>query len=162
MFIARYAAVTITVDGSPLQHVLLRFDDIFGNGAGQIPLGATIQSATLTVNVTNASANAAAFHRMLQGWSATSNWDSLVGGVQANGTEAVTTPDLSSSSSATGPHTVSVASSLAAWSAGGTNLGWALLPGGTLTGLAKRGLPGVKTVALKTPHNLDAAREVLK
>lgn len=37
-----------------------------------------------------------------------------------------------------------------------------LLPGGTLTGLAKRGLPGVKTVALKTPADLDAAREVLK
>jgi [acyl-carrier-protein] S-malonyltransferase len=37
-----------------------------------------------------------------------------------------------------------------------------LLPGGTLTGLARRGLPGVKTVALKTPDNLDAAREVLK
>ncbi len=37
-----------------------------------------------------------------------------------------------------------------------------LLPGGTLTGLAKRGLPGVKTVALKTPDDLDAAREVLK
>ncbi|GAA4583411.1 ACP S-malonyltransferase [Planotetraspora phitsanulokensis] len=37
-----------------------------------------------------------------------------------------------------------------------------LLPGGTLTGLARRGLPGVKTVALKTPDNLDAAREVIK
>jgi [acyl-carrier-protein] S-malonyltransferase len=37
-----------------------------------------------------------------------------------------------------------------------------LLPGGTLTSLAKRGLSGVKTVALKTPDNLDAAREVLK
>ncbi|GAA4567491.1 ACP S-malonyltransferase [Planotetraspora kaengkrachanensis] len=37
-----------------------------------------------------------------------------------------------------------------------------LLPGGTLTGLARRGLPGVRTVALKTPDNLDAAREVLK
>ncbi|MFH9263888.1 MULTISPECIES: ACP S-malonyltransferase [unclassified Streptomyces] len=33
-----------------------------------------------------------------------------------------------------------------------------LSPGGTLTGLAKRGLPGVKTLALKTPDDLDAAR----
>ncbi|MET8566960.1 ACP S-malonyltransferase [Streptomyces sp. NPDC004783] len=31
-------------------------------------------------------------------------------------------------------------------------------PGGTLTGLAKRALPGVKTLALKTPADLDAAR----
>ncbi|CAL9439963.1 ACP S-malonyltransferase [Streptomyces sp. NPDC015242] len=34
-------------------------------------------------------------------------------------------------------------------------------PGGTLTGLAKRALPGVKTLALKTPANLDAARELI-
>ncbi|MBB4936202.1 [acyl-carrier-protein] S-malonyltransferase [Streptosporangium album] len=36
-----------------------------------------------------------------------------------------------------------------------------LVPGGTLTGLAKRALRGVTTVALKTPDDLDAARKVL-
>ena len=35
-----------------------------------------------------------------------------------------------------------------------------LVPGGTLTGLAKRALPGVELLALKTPDQLDAAREV--
>ncbi|WP_165985755.1 ACP S-malonyltransferase [Streptomyces sp. YIM 98790] len=34
-------------------------------------------------------------------------------------------------------------------------------PGGTLTGLAKRGMKGVRTLALKTPEHLDAARELL-
>lgn len=34
-------------------------------------------------------------------------------------------------------------------------------PGGTLTGLAKRALPGVKTLALKTPDDLDAARTLI-
>ncbi|MGW4818946.1 ACP S-malonyltransferase [Streptomyces sp. NPDC004227] len=34
-------------------------------------------------------------------------------------------------------------------------------PGGTLTGLARRALPGVKTLALKTPDDLDAARELI-
>ncbi|WP_406860727.1 ACP S-malonyltransferase [Streptomyces sp. HUAS MG47] len=34
-------------------------------------------------------------------------------------------------------------------------------PGGTLTGLAKRALPGVETLALKTPDDLDAARTLL-
>jgi [acyl-carrier-protein] S-malonyltransferase len=34
-------------------------------------------------------------------------------------------------------------------------------PGGTLTGLAKRALPGVQTLALKTPADLDAARELV-
>ncbi|GAA2452633.1 ACP S-malonyltransferase [Streptomyces mauvecolor] len=36
-----------------------------------------------------------------------------------------------------------------------------LCPGGTLTGLAKRAMPGVKTVALKTPADLDAARALI-
>jgi [acyl-carrier-protein] S-malonyltransferase len=36
-----------------------------------------------------------------------------------------------------------------------------LLPGGTLTGLARRALPGVATVALKTPDDLTAARSLL-
>ncbi|MFE0422482.1 ACP S-malonyltransferase [Streptomyces sp. NPDC058953] len=36
-----------------------------------------------------------------------------------------------------------------------------LCPGGTLTGLAKRALPGVKTLALKTPDDLAAARELI-
>ncbi|HEY2832679.1 MAG TPA: ACP S-malonyltransferase [Sporichthyaceae bacterium] len=37
-----------------------------------------------------------------------------------------------------------------------------LLPGGTLTGLAKRGMRGVTGVAVKTPEDLDAARELLR
>ncbi|MYW04202.1 acyltransferase domain-containing protein [Streptomyces sp. SID3343] len=34
-------------------------------------------------------------------------------------------------------------------------------PAGTLTGLAKRALPGVETVALKTPDDLEAARKLV-
>ncbi|WP_329318447.1 ACP S-malonyltransferase [Streptomyces sp. NBC_01262] len=36
-----------------------------------------------------------------------------------------------------------------------------VLPGGTLTGLAKRALPGVKTLAVKTPDDLEAARAII-
>ena len=36
-----------------------------------------------------------------------------------------------------------------------------LPPAGTLTGLAKRALPGVRTLALKSPADLDQARELL-
>ncbi|MET9556642.1 ACP S-malonyltransferase [Streptomyces sp. NPDC006645] len=36
-----------------------------------------------------------------------------------------------------------------------------LCPGGTLTGIAKRALRGVRTLALKTPADLDAAREIV-
>jgi len=36
-----------------------------------------------------------------------------------------------------------------------------LLPGGTLTGMAKRALPGVELLAIKTPDQLDAARALI-
>jgi [acyl-carrier-protein] S-malonyltransferase len=36
-----------------------------------------------------------------------------------------------------------------------------LLPGGTLTGMAKRALPGVELLAIKTPDQLDAARDLV-
>jgi [acyl-carrier-protein] S-malonyltransferase len=36
-----------------------------------------------------------------------------------------------------------------------------LAPAGTLVGLAKRAMKGVQSVALKTPDDLDAAREFL-
>jgi [acyl-carrier-protein] S-malonyltransferase len=37
-----------------------------------------------------------------------------------------------------------------------------LPPAGTLTGLARRGLPGVAQLALKTPDQLDAARDLIE
>jgi [acyl-carrier-protein] S-malonyltransferase len=36
-----------------------------------------------------------------------------------------------------------------------------LLPGGTLAGLAKRALPGIELLAIKTPDQLDAARALI-
>jgi len=36
-----------------------------------------------------------------------------------------------------------------------------LVPGGTLAGMARRALPGVELLALKTPDQLDAARELI-
>ena len=37
-----------------------------------------------------------------------------------------------------------------------------LPPAGTLVGLVKRALPGVETLALKTPDDLDAARALIE
>jgi [acyl-carrier-protein] S-malonyltransferase len=36
-----------------------------------------------------------------------------------------------------------------------------LAPAGTLVGLAKRSMPGIETLAVKTPEHLDAARELI-
>ncbi|MBO0820802.1 MAG: ACP S-malonyltransferase [Nocardiopsaceae bacterium] len=51
---------------------------------------------------------------------------------------------------------------LATMSALGVTATLELPPAGTLTGIAKRALPGVKFLALKTPDQLDAARELIK
>jgi [acyl-carrier-protein] S-malonyltransferase len=50
---------------------------------------------------------------------------------------------------------------MASMAEAGTSAFIELLPGGTLTGLARRALPGVAAVALKTPDDLTAARSLL-
>jgi len=49
----------------------------------------------------------------------------------------------------------------ATMSARGVSAFLELVPGGTLTGIAKRALPGVQLLAMKTPDQLDAARALL-
>ncbi len=129
------AATTLIVDLTPnINQVLMRFDNIFGAGPGQIPPGATIQNATLRVNITNASTVGANLHRMVQSWNATDNWNTFStggGGIQA-GTECLTNPDVASFLNSTGLHTITVTNSVTAWSANpATNLGWAWLPPAT-------------------------------
>ena len=45
------AFVVADLDGDGIEQGLIRFDNIFGGGVGQIPLGSIINSATLTVDV---------------------------------------------------------------------------------------------------------------
>jgi hypothetical protein len=125
--------VSFFMDNDPTdKQGLIRFDGIFGgNGTSQIPPGSTIRSATLTVNVNDASDTGAAFHRMLSCWDDTNTWSTFGAGIQADGIEAVATPDVPSSSNNNTPpviHNITVTNSLAAWSAGAVNLGWAALP----------------------------------
>jgi hypothetical protein len=135
---ANNAAVTpLNVDGDDPSgsgqavQTLLRFDNLFGTGAGQIPSGATLQSATLQLQVTNAGASMN-LHRMLVPWAATDTWNSLTGGVQANGVEAVAAADLASGALAVGQRSLDVLASLQAWQGAPTsNRGWAMLPTGT-------------------------------
>ena len=122
------AAVTLVVDRNPEAHIMLRFDTIFGDGAMQIPLGSTIQSAQLTINVSNASAQGAQLHRMLQSWNDSDNWDTWGSGIQANSVEAANIANSSSTGSAVGLASVNVTADLQLWSNGAANHGWAWLP----------------------------------
>jgi hypothetical protein len=115
------------------QQVLLRFDNIFGTGAGQVPLGATITSATLTLQV-NDSGDSPTMHRMLVDWSqdtATFNTFNLDGnaGIQA-GSEATDTI-RSLPASTTGSKSLDVTDDVQKWADGLANYGWAFLPTGS-------------------------------
>jgi hypothetical protein len=117
---------------------LLRFDKLFANAGGPIPLGSTITRAVLTFQVTG-SGSGMRLHRMLAPWSDTNTWNSLVNGVQTDNVEALQTADAtvgagtSAANIGAGALNVDVTASLRAWSAGAANRGWALLPlpGGT-------------------------------
>ena len=123
-------------DGSPgLQpnHGLLRFDDLFGTAAWQIQPGATIVSATLTLQVFNPGSGLSVYD-MLSAWSEDSTWNSLGGGVQANGIEAAAAPLWTVGANDgvanvdVGALAIDVTGSLQAAQGGATWTGWAMLP----------------------------------
>ncbi len=118
-------------DSGGQEQALIRFDDLFGSGPYQIPLGSTINSAELTVEVTNQSSSGAtiSLHRMLSNWDESSTWDSMTTGISTDDIEAkslgdatVPTPDALGSITITG-----LSAALQAWSDGDTNYGWAIL-----------------------------------
>lgn len=125
-------------DGSPglkPNHGLIRFDGVFGNGAGQIGGADTIVSARIVLDVFNEGSGFAA-HDLKTDWSeATATWDSFVGGVQADGVEAAVVPiatfgaNNSNANVPTGTLVIDVTASLQAVQAGTLpGYGWALLP----------------------------------
>ncbi len=133
-------AVGVTVDtddGGGISHGLLRFEHLFGTEPGQIPPGADILSATLTLqhNVANANGNPVQLHRMLIPWdAATVTYNSLGAGVQADGAEAAVAVDATVDSTGRAvPFTleVNVTSAVQDWAGGQPNYGWAFLPTGT-------------------------------
>jgi len=124
-----------TSDGGTAIHGLIRFDNIFGPAMNQIPPGAMIRSASLTVRVSNAGpGNDVNLHRMLAPWSQVdATWNTMGGdGVLADDVEAAITSDATFQATATGTLVIPLSvASLQAWSDGTNNYGWALLPGGS-------------------------------
>lgn len=126
------AVINVDGDDNGIHQALLRFDNVFGVGAGQIPPGATITAATLTLNQTD-NGNPHALHRMLVNWDqSTATWNTLVGGVNADGTDAVATADVTGPglNGVVGPITMNVMASVQAWAMGAPNYGWAFITAG--------------------------------
>jgi hypothetical protein len=125
-------------DGSPgskPNQGLIRFDNLFGTGAGQIGAGDTIVSATLTLQVFDVGSGMTV-HNLLTNWNAsTATWNSLGNGLQVDGVEVGTQvlasfgANNSSANVATGALNIDVTSSLQGVQAGTLpGFGWALLP----------------------------------
>jgi hypothetical protein len=123
-------AEVIADDDSATDAALLRFEQLFGSGAGQIPWGATIESATLSVYVTDRDlADAVSLHRMLVSWSEASTYNSLTSGVGSAGGE-IGAALLSFDSGVSGWNSLSSAgltATVQAWADGEANQGWAFV-----------------------------------
>lgn len=116
------------VDGSPLVHALIRFEDIFGNNPGQIPLNdVVINSASLSLLVTNGGPSVS-IYQMLTDWDETATWAVTFGGDGITlGVDAASSPLDTVAPFSTGVRTLDVTAAVAAWSTGSTNYGLGLI-----------------------------------
>ncbi|MEO6034288.1 MAG: DNRLRE domain-containing protein [Verrucomicrobiota bacterium] len=119
------------------EQVLIRFDNIFGNGVGQIPAGSTIHAAILDLSSTlgQAMGDGGTFHPMLQPWADTDTWNTLVNGVTADDVEAAAASTAVAGSSALDPNVQAgfleyeLTRDVQAWASGARpNYGWVILP----------------------------------
>ena len=153
-----YAACDAILSGTTNnpQQILMRFDNIIGTGAGQIPPGAQIHAAILDLASIRSNAQGAGgqIYSLLQPWDDTSTtWNTWANGISPNGVEAAATPTATAGFAALAPlvqggfHFFEVTPDVAAWVSGArTNYGWAILPwagggDGWGIGLAESGVP---------------------
>ncbi len=122
----------LTTDNSmPYSQGLIRFDNLFGKAANQVPFGARINVAILRFYVEDPGFDIA-LHNMRVSWDSSSTWNSLDGGVATNDIEAE-----AASVVAFDPHPpysyvdVDVSSSVRNWADGQPNYGWVLINSGT-------------------------------
>jgi hypothetical protein len=124
----------LKVDGRPHTHFVLKFPNIFGNGDNQIPLGSTINSATLTLKVTNSTDADPDLYQLLEGWDESEvTWDERADDFKWSDEGA----DGTSSHKATavgrfpatrnGAQSMDVTATLQNWSNGEANVGWVLI-----------------------------------
>lgn len=112
---------------------LLRFNGIFGAGVGQIPLGAAIQSATLSYHVINAG-HTATVNEVAVDWDENVTYQAFGGdaGLQVDEYAA----NVGTANGALGTQSLNVTASIAAWAANpAANRGWVFRPTGGTDGV---------------------------
>jgi hypothetical protein len=117
--------------------VILRFDDLFGNGAGRIPFGSQIHAATLSLSsrLSNTPGDGGTVHRILSPLPDVITWNTLKDGFQADNLEASSVPTaevgdfMHPMGVQSGKNQVFVTGDLQHWSyQESLNHGWVLLP----------------------------------
>lgn len=63
-------------DGGGQNHILIRFENIAGNGPGQIPAGSSVLAASLTFYLVNPG-TPINLHRMLKDWNESTTWNTF-------------------------------------------------------------------------------------
>lgn len=131
-----------STSGNQQCQALLRFDNVFGSGASQIPTNALIHSAKLVlqtpVNVTGTdydSDDTFRAHRMIADWSDSATWNSLTGGVATDGAEAASASSFSAVPDVDGGPTIfDVTDDVELFKNGTPNRGWVIRPSITGSG----------------------------
>ncbi len=124
----RVDALDPAVRGGPTA-ALLKFDELIGDEAGQVPLGAVVHQALLRLS-TSRPGDGAALHRMRLDWAAEATWNSFDDGIQADGVEAEAQPDLITDAVGAGAIELDVTAGVQRWADGVENYGWVFLPSG--------------------------------
>jgi acid phosphatase len=128
----------IVVDGSPASQGLVRFEALVGPGNGQIPPGAKVLSAKLSLLTGPSSATGdstvdfMALHRMLAPWADSDTWNTLVGGVSSDGSEAAPVPEFRLLPNVLNAWAIfDVTANVQEWAdAAAPNYGWVVIPSG--------------------------------
>lgn len=130
------SGLSINVDGqTPHAHGLLRFPSLIGGGAGQVPAGAVINSATLQVNCTNPGAVMNLF-RLTEDWvEDEATWNQRLAGVawSAPGADGASNAGVAvaGNCTTTGLRLIDVTRFVQEWSNGVSNHGLVLTDTGT-------------------------------
>ena len=115
-------------DPGKANQALIRFEDIFGYAAGQIPYGSEINSVELVFNnVRGDDADPISLHTMLTNWHFPDTWNTLTDGVQLDDVEASSVALDTQTLSGTDVMTFSGESLrqlVQSWSDGATNYGF--------------------------------------
>jgi hypothetical protein len=110
-------------------YALIRFDSIFGNNPGQIPVGSQITSATLTYTIFN-EGGVGELHEVLVDWDETVTYNGF--GPSAGVQPGDYGDFIAYMSGGVATHTVSVTTSLVKWVLdASSNKGWIVVPTGS-------------------------------